>query len=231
LACDRLAAHAGLSPTLDADLRARRTWATDRLFRGGFNPSTPSHAHVINAAIAWLHGCAIGVITCSRACIRSWRASVSAGLSVAAIASVAILVTGHFQAVEVANYQPVKMAAMEGHWEDGPMPLGLVGFVNVAGKSTTALEVPGGVSFLDSGTFTKSFKGLNSFKSTDLPPLQTTYQTYHLMTLTVVLLLIGTLWMWALNRSGQLEKNEGLLKLLLWFWLIPELNSDGMDGG
>lgn len=196
-------------------------------FAAGFNPSTlPRYAHTINAVLI-AGGCmaaAIGAYHLLKGAHKEFgRASVSAGLSVAAIASVAILVTGHFQAVEVANYQPVKMAAMEGHWEDGPMPLGLAGYVDVAGKSTTALEIPGGVSFLDSGTFTKSFKGLNSFKSTDLPPLQTTYQTYHLMTFTVVLLLIGTLWMWALNRSGRLEKNEGLLKLLLWFWLIPEI--------
>jgi cytochrome d ubiquinol oxidase subunit I len=134
-----------------------------------------------------------------------------------------MLVTGHFQAVEVADNQPVKMAAMEGHWNDGPMPLGLVGMVDVAGKQTSAIAIPGGVSFLDSGTTTKSFKGLTSYSPADLPPIQATYQTYHLMTVTFVLLIIGTVWMWALNRSGKLETNKGLLTLLMWFWLIPEL--------
>ena len=56
------------------------------------------------------------------------RRSVSSGLAVAAIFSVLILVTGHFQAVEVVQQQPVKMAAMEGHWDTGPMPLGAIGF-------------------------------------------------------------------------------------------------------
>ena len=51
------------------------------------------------------------------------------------------------------------MAAMEGHWDDGPMPLGLVGFVERRRKTTTALEIPGGVSFLDSFTFTKPLPG------------------------------------------------------------------------
>jgi len=151
------------------------------------------------------------------------RQSISYGLAVAAIFSVLILVTGHFQAVEVVQQQPVKMAAMEGHWDAGPMPLGLVGFVNTANKTTTVLAVPGGVSFLESFTFTKSYPGLNDSKPADLPPIQATFQTYHLMIITFGLLIIGTLWMWWLNRSGKLENNKTLLKVLLWFWLIPEI--------
>jgi cytochrome bd ubiquinol oxidase subunit I len=115
------------------------------------------------------------------------------------------------------------MAAMEGHWGNGPMPLGLVGVVDTTAKTTTAIEIPGFVSFLDSFTFTKPLKGLNSFNSADLPPIQATYQTYHLMNLIFVILIIVTVSLWWLNRTGKLENNKGLLKLLLWFWVIPEL--------
>jgi cytochrome bd ubiquinol oxidase subunit I len=38
-----------------------------------------------------------------------------------------------------------------------------------------------------------------------------------------VILAIVTVWLWFLNRSGKLETNRGLLTLLMWFWLIPEL--------
>ena len=100
------------------------------------------------------------------------RRSVSYGLIIALIGSLAIGLTGHFQAVEVVQQQPVKMAAMEGHWETGPMPLGLVGWVDVENQTTHAIAIPGGVSFLESFTFTKEFPGLNDFTPDLWPPIQ-----------------------------------------------------------
>jgi cytochrome d ubiquinol oxidase subunit I len=196
-------------------------------FAAGFNPSTlPRYAHTVSALLI-TGGCiaaAVGAYHLLKGVHKEFgRQSLSYGLAVAAIFSVLILVTGHFQAVEVVQQQPVKMAAMEGHWDTGPMPLGLIGFVNTSAKSTTALQVPGGVSFLESATFTKSYPGLNQTPPADLPPIQATYQTYHLMIITFGLLILGTSWMWWLNRRGKLENNKGLLKVLLWFWLIPEL--------
>ena len=196
-------------------------------FATAFNPSTiPRYTHTVTALLI-TGGCmaaAVGAYHLLKGTHKEFaRQSISYGLAVAAIFSVLILVTGHFQAVEVVQQQPVKMAAMEGHWDAGPMPLGLVGFVNTANKTTTVLAVPGGVSFLESFTFTKSYPGLNDSKPADLPPIQATFQTYHLMIITFGLLIIGTLWMWWLNRSGKLENNKTLLKVLLWFWLIPEI--------
>ncbi|HEY5471839.1 MAG TPA: cytochrome ubiquinol oxidase subunit I, partial [Candidatus Limnocylindrales bacterium] len=78
-------------------------------------------------------------------------------------------------------------------------------------------------SFLDSFTFTKSYKGLTQFKAADLPPIQPTYQAYHWMIVIFGLLLLGSVWLWWLNRQGKLEGKPGLLKILLWFWLLPEL--------
>ena len=206
---------------------ATRKAILTNFFAAGFNPSTlPRYAHTVSALLI-TGGCmaaAVGAYYLLKGTHKEFaRQSMSYGLAVAAIASVLILVTGHFQAVEVVQQQPVKMAAMEGHWETGPMPLGLLGFVDASAKKTTALEVPGGVSFLESFTFTKPYPGLNQTPAADLPPIQATYQTYHLMIVTFVLLILGTSWMWWLNRSGKLENNKGLLKLLLWFWLIPEL--------
>ena len=205
---------------------ARKAVLTN-FFAAGFNPSMlPRYAHVINAVLI-AGGCmaaAIGAYHLLKGVHKEFgRASISAGLAIAAIFSVLILVTGHFQAVEVVENQPAKMAAMEGHWGNGPMPLGLVGIVDTNAKTTSAIEIPGFVSFLDSFTFTKPLKCLNSFNSADLPPIQATYQTYHLMNIVFVLLIIGTVWLWWLNRSGKLENNKGLLKLLLWFWVIPEI--------
>jgi cytochrome bd ubiquinol oxidase subunit I len=191
------------------------------------NPSTlPRYAHTVSALLI-AGGCmaaAIGAYHLLKGTHKEFaRQSLSYGLAIAAIFSVMILVTGHFQAVEVVEQQPVKMAAMEGHWNTGPTPLGLAGFVNTSAKTTTAIEVPGGVSFLATYNFTTPYPGLNDVPAADLPPIQATYQTYHLMIITFVLLIVGTSYLWWLHRSGKLENNKTLLRFLLWFWLIPEL--------
>lgn len=195
-------------------------------FAAGFNPSTlPRYAHVLSAVMI-TGGCmaaAVGAWHILKGNKEFGKRSVSSGLALAALFSAIILVTGHFQAVEVAENQPVKMAAMEGHWNAGPMPLGLLGIVDTKAKTTSAIELPGGVSFLDSFTFTKSFKGLNDFAKTDLPPIQATYQTYHIMIVVFAILLVVTVALWWMNRSGKLEENKGLLKVLMWFWLIPQI--------
>ena len=55
------------------------------------------------------------------------RTAITIGLTIAAIFSILMAFSGHHQAVEVADQQPTKVAAMEGHWDEGPIPLGIVG--------------------------------------------------------------------------------------------------------
>ena len=194
-------------------------------FAAGFNPSTlPRYFHTVNALLVSgaFMAAAVGAYHLLKGNKAFGRQAVSVGLAVATIFSILLLVTGHFQAVEVVDHQPVKMAAMEGHWNTGPMPLGLLGIVDTAGKKTTAIEVPGGVSFLESFTFTKPFKGLNDYPANDLPPVQATYQTYHLMILVFGALVLLSSILWWRNRTGKLENSPSLLKFLMWFWLVPQ---------
>ena len=196
-------------------------------FAAGFNPSTlPRYAHTINSVLiaGGFVAAAVGAYYLRKGVFKDFgRASVSIGLSIAAIFSLLLLVTGHFQAVEVANYQPSKIAAMEGIWEKGPIPLGLVGWVDTTNKTTAALEFPGFTSFLASGSFNTPYAGMNDFKPEDLPPIQATYQTYHWMTFIFGLLVLVSAWLWFANRRGVLEKTPWMLTLLMWMWLLPEL--------
>lgn len=191
-----------------------------------FNPSTvPRYLHTVNALLVagGFMAAAVGAYHLRKGVHKEFgRAAVSIGLVIATIFSLFLLVTGHMQAVEVVENQPVKMAAMEGHWQTGPMPLGLAGFVDVGNKKTTALQIPGGVSFLDSFTFTKSFPGLTQFDPKDYPPIQATYQTYHMMIWVFGFLVLLSLFFWWFNRTGRLEKSRGMLSLLMWLWLLPE---------
>ena len=191
------------------------------------NPSTlPRYFHTVNSLLitGGFVAAAIGAYYLRKGVFKDFgRTAISIGLTIAAIFSLLMLLSGHQQAVVVAETQPTKLAAMEGHWDTGPVPLGVVGWVDVPNQRTIALELPGGTSFLATGSFQTPFPGLNDFPAEDLPPIQFVYQTYHLMVLIFGALLLVSCGFWWLNRKGVVEKTPWMLTVLVWFWLIPQL--------
>ena len=77
------------------------------------------------------------------------------GIAIAGITTLLMLPMGHWQAVNVVENQPSKIAAFEGHWDDGPIPLGIIGWIDEANGRTVALEIPGGVNML-AGDFSRT---------------------------------------------------------------------------
>ncbi len=197
-------------------------------FAAALNPSTlPRYFHTIDAVLM-----AGGFVAIALAAyylrkgenLDFGRKTMKTGIAITGITTLLMLPMGHWQAVNVVENQPSKIAAFEGHWEDGPIPLGIIGFIDEANGRTVALEIPGGVNML-AGDFSRtvSYPGLNSFAPEDRPPLQLTYQTYHWMVLLwgAMLALIALLW-WV-NRSGKLESNRRLLTFLMWTPVLPML--------
>jgi cytochrome d ubiquinol oxidase subunit I len=93
-----------------------------------------------------------------------------------------VVLFGAEQAVGVTNYQPVKLAAMEGLWNDQACaPMYIVGWVNTATQTTTGISIPCVLSFLAYGNFDATVQGLNSFPSTTWSPINLVFQVYHLM--------------------------------------------------
>jgi len=196
--------------------------------QAALNPSTlPRYFHTIVAVLMVGGFCAMALAAyyLRRGTHTAFaRTTMTTGIVIAALFTVLMLPAGHWQAVQVVETQPSKLAAMEGHWESGPVPLGIIGFIDEANERTVALEIPGGVNVL-AGDFsrTKAFPGLNDFAPEDRPPLQLTYQTYHWMVLLwgAMLLIAGMAWWF--NRSGKLEKSRGWLTVLMWSPLLPML--------
>ncbi len=205
---------------------ARKAVMTN-FFEAAFNPSTlPRYFHTINSVLitGGLMCAAIGAYHLLKgAHMEFGRRSVSYGLIIALVGSLAMGLTGHFQALQVVNTQPTKAAAMEGHWETGPMALGIIGWVDVENGTTRGIEIPGVTSFLASGSFKTPFPGLNDFPADELPPIQIVFQSYHWMIIVFGLLVLATAYLWWLNRNGKLENNKTMLKILMWAWLLPEL--------
>ena len=106
------------------------------------------------------------------------------GAVTAAVCAVLMMPAGHMQAVEVAEQQPAKLAAMEGMYESGPVGMSLFGWVDEANEKLYTIEIPGLTSFLATWDFKAEFPGLNDFPVDERPAnVNLVYQTYHAMLL------------------------------------------------
>jgi cytochrome d ubiquinol oxidase subunit I len=77
------------------------------------------------------------------------RRSFTGALLLATVFSLGQLVSGHSNARMVAEQQPAKLAAFEGHFQTGPADLSLIGFPDeAAGTTHFRLAVPGLLSVL-----------------------------------------------------------------------------------
>ncbi len=193
-----------------------------------FNPSSMDRlSHTVVGAWqagAWLM-VSIGAWYLLRKRHRAFAlASVKIGLVLSLTASVLTLVTGDRSAKGVARNQPAKFAAFEGHWETGPQaPLHVVGWVDEKAETTRGLALPGLLSWLAHGDAAKPVTGLRDIPRDERPPVNFTFQLFHVM-VGIGFALIGlALWAaWALWR-GTLENSRPLLGLLVISVLGPQI--------
>ncbi|MCB0044729.1 MAG: cytochrome ubiquinol oxidase subunit I [Caldilineaceae bacterium] len=109
---------------------------------------------------------------------------------------------GPQSAENVTDYQPEKLAAMEGVWEDTACaPMTLAGWVKPETQRTVGLKVPCLLSWLAGGSTDTVIQGLNSVPRDEWAPVGWVFQSYHLM---IVL--------------GGLFVGIGLLGLLFAVW-------------
>ena len=144
------------------------------------------------------------------------RRSFTIALAAGAVASLAMLVSGHSQARTVAEHQPAKLAAFEGHFVTGPAPLYLFGVPDAAAQRVRGLAVPGLLSFLVHGHLDAPVPGLDSVPPADRPPLQIPFQSYHLMVgLGGFFIAVTLLALW-LRWRGRLFETRWLLRVFVF---------------
>lgn len=146
-------------------------------------------------------------------------------LPVAFLASWAQLFSGHVAAEVVAEHQPAKLAALEGHYEaDGPADMYLLGWVDQQSQEVHGLAIPGGLSILLHQDPEAPVKGLNAFKPEDRPgQVNAVFQFYHLMVaLGMMLIALSTWAAWSWWR-GTIWDATLLLKLLVPSVLLPQI--------
>jgi cytochrome bd ubiquinol oxidase subunit I len=153
------------------------------------------------------------------------RASFKIGLVMALIASPLQLLTGHSSAVVVAQTQPAKLAAFEGHYpESAPAGLHLFGWVNERDERVEfSVTLPGMLSWLVSGDSQKAIPGLKAFAPEDRPPAGIVFQSYHAMVaIGISLLLISILGAISWLR-GTLFQSRWLLWICVFAVILPQL--------
>jgi len=151
------------------------------------------------------------------------RASMKIATVIALVASLLQLVTGHSSAVTVAETQPPKLAALEGHFDaQAPAGLYLFGWVDEAKREVTGVAIPGFLSYLLEGDTKAPVTGLEAFPESDWPPVNIVFQSYHLMVgmgmLLILLAALAALGWW----RGFLFEKRWLLWVLVFSVLLPQ---------
>ena len=146
-------------------------------------------------------------------------------LGVATVFSLAQLVVGHHSANGVAENQPAKLAALEGHFDSLAVADAYIfGWVNKEKQEVTGIGVPGGLTFLLHNDFTTPVRGLNSFPEDERPSaLNAIFQFYHLMVAIGMALIALTLFAAFQWWRGKLFENRWLLWIFVFSVLLPNI--------
>jgi len=146
-------------------------------------------------------------------------------LVIATITSLAQLVAGHASAEVVAEHQPAKLAALEGHYdESAAADMYLLGWVDQEKQEVTGLAIPGGLSFLLDQDFEAPVTGLNAFPENERPSqVNAVFQFYHLMVGIGMFLIALTLYASFLLWKKKLFTKKWLLWVFVFTALLPQI--------
>lgn len=121
------------------------------------------------------------------------------------LAVLQVFVFGANQAIEVANEQPAKLAAMEGLYQSTSCaPMFILGTTDPDTQTTSGLSLPCLLSFLTYQDTQATVTGLDAFPQDEWPNVNLVFQVYHLMiNLGMLFILIGGLatGLWAWKRK------------------------------
>lgn len=154
--------------------------------------------------------------------IRVHRAALRLALWVAVPASLLQVVSGDLSAKFLAEHQPVKLAAMEGHFESARGAALRIGGIpdEAAGVTRYAIEVPTMLSVLAFGDPDAEVKGLETVPRDEWPPVLITHLAFQVMLGLGTLMAVASLWVvvcWVRRRDVVADRR--LLTLLAW--LMP----------
>lgn len=177
-----------------------------------FNAAAPSQiVHMTLAsfaatgfAVAGIHAFALRRGTPHRA---FHRAALQIALWVGLPAALLQPLSGDWSARSVAERQPVKLAAMEGHLKTGPAAFVIGGWPNAETlEHTGAIEIPGALSFLLHGDPNAVVKGVDAVPPDERPPLAIVHLAFQIMIgcgSVMAALSVWGAWRWWRRKRGS----------------------------
>jgi cytochrome d ubiquinol oxidase subunit I len=148
------------------------------------------------------------------------RTMLKMGIAMAAVLAPLQLVIGDQHGLDVAHYQPVTLAAIEGHWQDdGPAPLVLFALPNTAQeRNDYELSIPNGASLIVTHSLDGRFKGLKDFPVEDRPPVDFPFFAFRVMVGIGIIMIVLALWGAWLWWRKRLEATPLFMRLAALSW-------------
>jgi len=129
-------------------------------------------------------------------------------------------VVGDLHGLNTLQHQPVKIAAIEAHWENqasGGVPLTLVGWPDQDRETTRlGVELPHLGSLILTHSWDGQFRGLKDFPREDRPNVAIVFWSFRVMVGLCLLMIALGLWAAWLRWRGSLYRTRSLLRVALW---------------
>lgn len=135
-----------------------------------------------------------------------------------AIAAILQPLSGDLSAKDVAERQPVKLAAMEAHFDtEKGAPLYIGGIVDEEKKEVNyKIAIPKALSFLAFDDFDAEVKGLNDFPKDEQPPVAIVHYAFQIMvSIGTLLMLSGIIFFISLKKEKWRENRK-----FWWFFML-----------
>lgn len=142
------------------------------------------------------------------------------------VASLLVAVTGDFHAVEIAEHQPTKFAAMESVWEtkrNAGMSLLLIPDAKNERNAVETLTIPSMLSYMALHEAHGEIKGLKDFPKELRPPVTPVFLSFRLMVGLGTFMILASLAGIILSRKQNFADNRLFLMLMVLAIPVPYL--------
>lgn len=134
------------------------------------------------------------------------------------------LLSGDHSSRTVAEYQPLKLAAMEGVFETRPeTPFSLIGWVDMKNERVRGIFIPGLLSLLTFRDIHEAVKGLNEFPKENWPYVPAVFYSFKTMIYSWGAMMCYVVIGLILMRKNKIEKHRWFLWLAVFSIIFPYL--------
>jgi cytochrome d ubiquinol oxidase subunit I len=189
-----------------------------------FNPSFPYRlAHMLNAAYLTTGFVVLAVgsrFLLAGRHISEGRTMLRMAIGLTAILAPLQLVIGDQHGLNTLKYQPIKVAAMEGHW-DGSKPGALELFAwpdEKAEVNLYSISIPNGSSLILTHRLNGLYPGLKSVPPADRPPVKIVFFAFRVMVGLGLLMIAAALFGAFLWWRGTLFETRWYLQIMARSW-------------